>query len=125
MAKKRMLEKLNKEMTNSKASTQSIQCDKSIPSDAIKVLIDAVETIENLPNRKRKADGYDRVKNSKGDVYEGDFINYKKNGKGKIISIDGIVYEGDWKDDLIHGIGKFTDNNGNMYEGEFQDDNKL
>ena len=35
-----------------------------------------------------------------GDVYNGEWLNDKANGKGKYIHLSGANYEGDWKDDL-------------------------
>ena len=41
-----------------------------------------------------------------GDVYEGNWKDGKKNGKGKYTYTDGTVYEGDWKDGSKNGKGK-------------------
>jgi hypothetical protein len=35
-----------------------------------------------------------------GGVYEGDWVNSKAEGKGKLTLADGTVYEGDWVNDL-------------------------
>jgi hypothetical protein len=32
-----------------------------------------------------------------GDVYEGDFVDQSKHGRGKMIYADGRVQEGNWK----------------------------
>ena len=65
---------------------------------------------------------------SNGDYYEGEFINGKKEGKGKKIYHNGNenngfgnVYEGYWKNGKENGKGVFNFNNGNVYEGEFKD----
>jgi hypothetical protein len=34
-----------------------------------------------------------------GDVYTGQFLNDKVNGKGTYVHSNGARYEGDWKDD--------------------------
>ena len=36
-------------------------------------------------------------------MYEGDFVNGEKHGKGKLVTFDGDVYEGDWTHDKRHG----------------------
>ncbi len=47
-------------------------------------------------------------------IYEGDFVNHKRDGKGKM-TYDGLndidvgdVYEGEWKEGKKHGKGKMT-----------------
>jgi hypothetical protein len=35
------------------------------------------------------------------DTYEGNFVENKKCGKGKIVRHNGDVYEGEWEDDFI------------------------
>jgi len=60
-------------------------------------------------------------------VYEGDMVNGKPHGKGKLIFYDKsgneAVYEGDFIDGKLHGKGKYTDKWG-VYEGDFANDNK-
>ena len=57
-----------------------------------------------------------------GDLYEGEFKNDKRNGKGILKVADGDYYEGEFKDDKKDGIGIIKWANGNQYEGEFKDD---
>ena len=49
-----------------------------------------------------------------GDVYEGDLINYKKNGHGTMEYKNSDVYEGEWKDDVVNGQGKMIYANGGL-----------
>lgn len=46
---------------------------------------------------------------SGGYLYEGEFVNYKREGLGRLISADGDCYEGKWHNDQPHGEG--------IYEG--------
>ncbi len=39
-----------------------------------------------------------------GAIYQGDYKNGKKEGKGKFIWSDGATYEGDFSDNNIHGL---------------------
>jgi len=55
-------------------------------------------------------------------VYQGDFVDGKKTGKGKYTSVNGSVYEGDFVDDKFSGKGKITWSDGAVYEGDFVDD---
>jgi len=68
----------------------------------------------------------------KGDVYEGDFVNGKANGKGKktwmtynpfnyFNNKEEYTYEGDFVDNNFHGKGKIIFHNGDVYEGDFVD----
>jgi ankyrin repeat protein len=55
-------------------------------------------------------------------MYEGDYHNDERHGKGKYTLANGDMYEGDYQDDKMHGKGKYTLANGDVYEGDFQDD---
>ena len=50
--------------------------------------------------------------------YEGECKNDKREGKGIFYWNDGSRYEGDFMEDLIAGKGKYYYNNGDRYEGE-------
>ena len=56
-----------------------------------------------------------------GDVYEGEYVNEKKHGKGKYTSANGDVYEGDFVEGKKCGQGVFTYSSGNVYSGEYKD----
>ena len=43
-----------------------------------------------------------------GEVYEGECINWQREGKGKMITSSGICYIGDWKENKMHGHGTIT-----------------
>jgi hypothetical protein len=40
-------------------------------------------------------------------VYEGEFFNDKREGKGHFIWADGRQYIGDWKAGKQHGVGEY------------------
>lgn len=48
------------------------------------------------------------------DVYEGEYLNDKKNGYGRYRWGNGIIYEGHFKNDLKHGEGKIIYENGKV-----------
>ena len=56
-----------------------------------------------------------------GEVYEGYWLNDKRNGKGRQIYNDGDVYTGQWKDNSYHGNGEFVQPSGSKYNGEWKD----
>ena len=56
---------------------------------------------------------------SNGDIYEGDWIGYKRDGSGRMIFSNGNIYEGNWEDDMKQGKGKMIYSNGDTYEGNW------
>lgn len=54
------------------------------------------------------------------DIYEGEWTNDRKHGKGTYKFGNGDVYTGDWNSDKMHGKGKFVTNDGKVCEGEFK-----
>lgn len=67
-------------------------------------------------------DGYGREENQEDNtVYEGEFKDGVKCGKGKLTYKDGTVYEGEFSDNVIHGKGIMKFANGREYEGEFKE----
>jgi hypothetical protein len=54
-------------------------------------------------------------------IYEGEFKNGKKNGKGKLLyKSTGDIYEGEFTDNLVTGTGLYTWANQDTYLGTFQ-----
>lgn len=54
---------------------------------------------------------YDRAK------YEGNFVNGKFHGQGRMEYTHGEVYEGEWANDNMNGFGKKKFHDGSTYEG--------
>jgi hypothetical protein len=71
-----------------------------------------------------KPHGRGKMKYSDGDVYEGDWKNGERHGKGTYKWTDGRVYVGDCKDDLRSGKGVMTYANGDIYDGDWKDGKK-
>lgn len=59
-----------------------------------------------------------------GDLFEGYFINGKKNGRGKYTWANGDVYDGMWKDGKRCGRGRISWSNGASFDGEWHDGKK-
>lgn len=54
--------------------------------------------------------------------YQGETLDGKKHGTGKLFRSDGtVLYEGEFYDGKMHGMGKYTFPNGDVYEGEWHD----
>ena len=56
-----------------------------------------------------------------GDLFEGYFINGKKNGRGKYIWANGNVYDGNWVDGKCAGKGRISWSSGASFDGEWKD----
>ena len=57
-----------------------------------------------------------------GAIYEGEWLDNKRDGYGKQIWPDESKYEGNWLNDKANGYGKLFHYDGDIYEGEWQDD---
>jgi hypothetical protein len=64
-----------------------------------------------------KRDGCGRLKWNDGSVYYGHFVGDKAKGFGKLTHSDGDIYQGLWEEDRAHGVGKYINNRGATYEG--------
>lgn len=64
--------------------------------------------------------GQGELRYANGDVYTGSFRKSKFNGKGVMQFVNGDKYEGDWVEDIQHGKGTYSYNSGNRYVGEFR-----
>ena len=98
---------------------------------------DCIELL-SLPENKDKlifeGEYLNRKKNGKGKEYdnngdllfEGEYLNGKKNGKGKLYNNLGIIiFEGAYLNNKKNGKGKEYYNNGDLlFEGEYLDDKK-
>ena len=74
-------------------------------------------------NNKRTGKGVYRWAN--GDVYEGDSLDGERTGKGVYRWANGDVYEGDWLDGYQTGKGVFRWANGDVETGEFLDNSLI
>ena len=54
-------------------------------------------------------------------IFDGKFLDGKKDGFGKYIFPEGAIYEGYWKNDNFNGKGKLIFNNDERYEGDWID----
>lgn len=63
--------------------------------------------------------GQGRQTQPDGSVYVGEWRDNLQNGKGRMRWASGDVYEGEWSDGHMHGRGVYTSANGDRYEGNF------
>ena len=57
-------------------------------------------------------------------VYEGEWQNDNRQGKGRMIYTDEGIFEGEWQNDEPQGRGKMIYADGSVYEGEWQNNNR-
>lgn len=62
---------------------------------------------------------YGKSKDSRGNVYNGEFSKGEYNGFGEMRYNNGDRYKGIWKDGLKHGQGSYYFNNGHVNTGKF------
>lgn len=60
-----------------------------------------------------------------GSIYEGYWRDNKTNGKGRLIHANGDIYEGEWKDDKASGYGEFFHRDGGTYKGNWECDKQV
>ena len=64
------------------------------------------------------------MKYNNGDIYNGEWINDKIEGKGIMKYNNGDIYEGEWIKDIREGKGKMKYNNGDFYNGDWINNKK-
>lgn len=58
------------------------------------------------------------VQYTNGDLYEGDYVDGKKEGKGVYIYRNGDKFEGQYKDNRRTGLGRIDYSDGGFYHGK-------
>ena len=84
-------------------------------------------TLKNTGGRgskTKRVDNHPIFKFQNGDIYQGDWYNNKKKGKGTMTYANGDNYDGYWRDDKMNSNGIFTYANGDLYFGEWKNDKK-
>jgi hypothetical protein len=71
--------------------------------------------------RDGERNGKGRLSGRLGEIYEGMWKNGKRNGFGKQVYVNGKVYEGEWSENYENGFGKLIYPDGNVYEGIWKD----
>ena len=69
-----------------------------------------------------KRHGEGREKTTKGETFEGSYVNDVKTGFGTQNTVEGHHYEGSFAEDMWNGQGKLVYQDGSTYDGEFMND---
>ena len=127
---------INKLLEND--SKKRISWDEYFAHDFFKVPKDENEEIQVKRKRYREAtirrdiigfevkgkNGNMKITYDNGDVYEGNFVENVKEGKGIYKYSNGDRYEGEFFEDQKDGYGIYYYKNGEKYEGEYKNDKK-
>lgn len=118
--------------TSSASSSQSAN-PMDLVDDSQKIGSESASSEEKVDappvkNESTELNGYHSVDYSDGASYEGNFVNGKRQGQGKLRYANGAYYEGGFYNDKWDGYGELTYANGNVYRGNFsnglrEDDN--
>ncbi|MEQ1625580.1 MAG: hypothetical protein ABL870_12850, partial [Sediminibacterium sp.] len=68
--------------------------------------------------------GYGTEVDCKGNIYTGNWVNSKYQGKGKYTWANGAVYNGDFNNGTLEGKGKLIYANGDIYNGDWVNNTK-
>ena len=68
-----------------------------------------------------KLTGQVHYKWDNGDVFDGQMLDGKRNGKGRMVWASGQSYDGDWRDDVAVGEGALLLVNGDRFQGQVTD----
>ena len=85
---------------------------------SLKGINEKIKSLKNIKNDKTTEIRYDNG------VFNGSFVNNKKEGKGVYKYNDGDKYEGEYKNDMRDGKGSYYYHNGEKYIGEWKEDKK-
>jgi len=86
---------------------------------------------ENLNNKRGvyqgmfvngRKEGLGKYINRRNDIYIGTFKDNKKRGHGRLTREYGSSYAGSYLDDKFNGLGTYTSSNGDLYTGTFEND---
>jgi len=98
------------------------------PSSSLEKQLESLEnlaqTVSSLLENSSSMDMEENIHWNKktyenGDVYNGEFKNSIKDGRGSYTAVAGWSYDGDWRNDKKHGVGLYRNKNGSLYEGEW------
>jgi hypothetical protein len=68
-----------------------------------------------------RIEGFGRLVNKIGEWYEGSWVGNEKSGVGKFGFLNGDVYSGGFLKDLPHGCGEMSYYDGGVYRGELRE----
>ena len=114
-------------LLNSKQLVIEGEFENNIIKETIKIYPKGKEDVffKGTHNKMKPTEGEIHYYNK--DFYQGQFNDeFQLSGKGKYIYNNNIVYEGEWKNNNKHGKGTIIkDNNGDKYEVEYENDNLI
>ncbi|MCB9201736.1 MAG: hypothetical protein H6604_01625 [Flavobacteriales bacterium] len=111
----------NKQLEGLNDAERELLREKNDAIQAIDAKVNAGEFYAVKTIKSEARNGFNKYTYSNGDVYEGNWVENKKQGFGKYTSAStGDVYEGNWVDDIRSGQGKLTWKDGKTFVGNFE-----
>jgi hypothetical protein len=80
--------------------------------------------VKPLPATRRTGESFGQSTFQNGDVYEGEYRNGVRHGRGVYRFASGAVYDGEYVNGKKHGQGTFIYSDGSKYSGEWKEDKR-
>lgn len=93
-----------------------------MPQTTNQVLLEVMSTLPPFQHDETSTRGdilgpYEYI--STGCVYDGEWMNGRRFGRGVQVALDGSTYEGHWHNDMHDGRGRMIHQDGDWYEGDW------
>ena len=76
-------------------------------------------TFEGTLKKGKIHDGFAKYRSANGVIYEGNFVNSYRSGRGTMKWPDGRIYDGDWANGSFNGKGLMKIPDGRIYDGNY------
>jgi len=95
--------------------------ENNVPKGHVRVTVKNKMVLEGEIKEGWDVFGPGKISYANGDQYEGEVLNFTKNGRGVLIEANGTRKEGVFVDDYLNGAGLVVLQNGFRFEGTFKD----
>lgn len=112
---------LSSEINAQESQLPSCVLSSVVPRDQCVDTVREGDTIYNGEFSQDKKNGRGTLTYKDGSRYVGEFINDEKEGRGTLISINGDKYIGNWRHNQQNGYGVMNAVDGSVYSGSFVD----
>lgn len=112
---------LSTEINAQESQLPSCVLSSVVPRDQCVDTVREGDTIYNGEFSQDKKNGRGTLTYKDGSRYVGEFINDEKQGRGTLISINGDKYIGNWRHNQQNGYGVMNAVDGSVYSGSFVD----
>ena len=97
----------------------------SLPPRDVQPVCYTTAAVLNRPHTTADGlEGWNTFACAGGSVYQGEWRQGLKHGKGRMSHSNGDMYEGEWWEGAMCGRGRYVHSNGTVFEGVFKDNKK-